>query len=73
MENNEYIKMAKAKGADCGAFVATLKTMHADNENTIHKAAVQFINSLPLNDLEFEAGLVKEFEIAAWEAHHARA
>lgn len=65
MENTEYLKAAKAKGAEVGAFVATLKTLHSDNGETIHKAAVQFVNSLPLNDIKFENELQSEFESAA--------
>jgi len=46
----EYRLQAHTEGAKLGAFVATLKTLHSQDRETIYRAAVGFVNRLPLDE-----------------------
>ena len=66
------IELARAAGTRCGEYVATLTTREDNareqNDRTIQRAAVGFVNRLPLNDIPFEHELEAVFVSAAREA-----
>lgn len=62
-DKKAYMKQVATAGADLGEYLA----IHVPKSpaGTIHAAAVGYVNRLPLNDIAFEAELVREFEAQA--------
>ncbi len=65
----DYLKLATRHGMECGAYVATLRGK-AHDEQSIRRAAVAFVNHLPLNDVALERKIQQQFELAAMMAYH---
>jgi hypothetical protein len=63
-----YLEQARAAGKRTANYIRTLTSDPGLNDRTIQRAAVGFVNRLPLNDIPFEHELEAVFVSAAREA-----
>lgn len=62
------VKQAKDAASKLGAWLATSFKSHKDDEVTIKRTAIGYVNRLPLNDVKFETELEKIYVEAARES-----
>lgn len=67
-KNPDYIAQAKSKGATLGRYIATIKTGRDRDAQTIERAAIAFVNKLPINNFSLEGQIKFAFVRSAKQA-----